>query len=51
MDCSEVEKRPATWDARYLKHCNRDRLHRISCLPSWKGVIAYNMIKCLSMQP
>ena len=30
---SEVEKRPAIWDPRDPKHCNRDRILKIRYLP------------------
>ena len=30
---SELEKRPAIWDIRDPKHCNRDRLLKIRYLP------------------
>ena len=30
---SELEKRPAIWDLRDPKHCNRDRLVKIRSLP------------------
>ena len=41
---SEVKKRPAIWDPRDPKHCNRGRLLKIHTFLSMKGVIVSKMI-------